>query len=121
MENHRNIVLEKSSEFGLKVIDFCQELKRHNHHEIANQLLRSGTSVGANIFEAQSAESRQDFIHKMKLAKKEAFESRYWLWLCKNSEYLPGADALEEKAIELNKILNRIIATTKESLKTKNH
>lgn len=53
---------------------------------IANQLLKSGTSIGANIFEAQSSESRADFIHKMKIADKEAKETEYWLLLCENSE-----------------------------------
>ncbi|WP_121460163.1 four helix bundle protein [Chryseobacterium defluvii] len=54
---------------------------------IANQLLKSGTSIGANIFEAQSSESRADFIHKMKIADKEAKETEYWLLLCENSEH----------------------------------
>lgn len=68
----RNVILEKSIEFALKVISYTELLEDKRKYVIAKQLLRSGTSVGANIHEAQSAESKADFIHKLKIADKEA-------------------------------------------------
>jgi len=79
---------------------------------IAKQLLRSGTSIGANIFEAQNAESRADFIHKMKVAAKEASETLYWLILCERSTY-PFDPALPDNLTEIIRILSKIIATSK--------
>ena len=78
-----NAILELSFEFAVAIITYCDELEKERKFIIANQLMRSGTSVGANIREAQSAESRSDFIHKMKIAAKEADETEYWLDLCK--------------------------------------
>ncbi len=81
MEN-RNIVLEKSLEFALEIIKYSEYLEEQKKYIIARQLLRAGTSIGASIKEAQSCESRADFIHRLKIAAKEAGE----LW--NNHEYL---------------------------------
>jgi four helix bundle protein len=75
----KNVILEKSFEFALAIIEFSEELDNNNKFVIAKQVLRSGTSIGANIHEAQSCESRADFIHKLKIAAKEANEAEYWL------------------------------------------
>jgi four helix bundle protein len=83
---------------------------------ISRQLLRSGTSVGANIYEAQNAESRIDFIHKMKVAAKEADECRYWLLLCKHSVNYPSCLHLISSIDELIKILSKIISSSKKKL-----
>lgn len=80
---------------------------------VANQLLKSGTSIGANIFEAQSAESRADFIHKMKIADKEAKETEYWLLLCEKSENYPFDENIKLKLLSIQKLLSRIISTSK--------
>ena len=80
----KNIVVEKSLQFSVEIIKFCELLDEHKKFVIAKQLLRSGTSIGANIFEAQHAESKADFIHKMKIAIKEANETLYWLIVCAN-------------------------------------
>ncbi len=77
MEIKGNEILELSIEFALGIITFTELLEEKRRFIIANQLLKSGTSVGANVFEAQSAESRADFIHKMKIADKEAKETEY--------------------------------------------
>ncbi|MDI3319093.1 four helix bundle protein [Pinibacter soli] len=90
-----NVILEKSMNFSIKVIEFCETLERLRKFAIANQLLRCGTSVGANVFEAQHAESRSDFIHKMKIAVKEANEALYWIALCERSEYYPTNNLFE--------------------------
>lgn len=85
----KNEILELSVQFALEIIKFTEELESRRKFVIANQLLKSGTSVGANIFEAQSAESRADFIHKFKIADKEAKETEYWLLLVKNLKPIP--------------------------------
>ena len=80
---------------------------------IAKQLLRSGTSIGANIRESQSAESRTDFIHKLKIAAKEADETEYWLLICKHSKNYPDSDILLKNLHEIIKVLSKIISTSK--------
>ena len=75
---------------------------------------RSGTSIGANIWEAQSSESRKDFGHKLKIADKEAKEVEYWLLLCKSSEHIKNYDEeLDGKLLSIQKLLSRIISTNK--------
>jgi len=81
---------------------------------IANQLLKSGTSIGANIREAQNSESKADFIHKFKIAAKEIEETTYWLELCKYSENYPNTDELIEQINNISRIVNKIIITSKQ-------
>ncbi len=109
-----NIILKISVEFALVIIDYSEQLKVHKHYEIASQLIRSGTSIGANIWEAQSSESRKDFGHKLKIADKEAKEVEYWLLLCKSSEHIKNYDEeLDGKLLSIQKLLSRIISTNK--------
>lgn len=77
MAERKNIILELGVEFALSIMQYCNLLEEQKHFVIANQLLKSGTSIGANIHEAQSAESIIDFIHKLKIADKEAVETEY--------------------------------------------
>ena len=86
-DDRENVIVEKSVNFSLSVIKYCEVLEQDRKWVIARQLLRSGTSIGANIFEAQNAESRVDFIHKLKIAAKEASETLYWLILCERSNF----------------------------------
>ena len=81
-----NIILKKTIEFSLAVIEYAELLESKKKYVIARQLLRSGTSIGANVHEAQNAESKVDFIHKFKIAAKEIEETKYWLVLCQNSK-----------------------------------
>jgi four helix bundle protein len=83
---------------------------------ISNQLLKSGTSIGANVFEAQYAESRLDFIHKMKIALKEANETLYWLILCGKMEGLAVQQETLDELNEMMAILSKIIITSKKRL-----
>ena len=83
---------------------------------ISNQLLKSGTSIGANVFEAQYAESRLDFIHKMKIALKEANETLYWLILCEKMEDLNVQQETLDELNEMMAILSKIIITSKKRL-----
>ena len=72
-----NIIVDKTIDFSLAIVKYCEVLEHDKKYVIARQLLRSATSIGANVFEAQNAESRADFIHKMKIAAKESSETLY--------------------------------------------
>ncbi|MDR3226087.1 MAG: four helix bundle protein [Prevotellaceae bacterium] len=109
-----NRIVDLSFNFALKIIEFTEILTENKKFTIANQLLRSGTSIGANIREAQNCESRADFIHKFKIAAKEANETEYWLLLCKNSINYPFQETLLESIYEIQKIINKIIYTAKQ-------
>ncbi|HEX2683344.1 MAG TPA: four helix bundle protein [Ferruginibacter sp.] len=77
-----NPILKKAIEFSLATIEYCELLNNDKHFVLSKQLLRSATSIGANAMEAQNAESKADFIHKIKISAKEADETQYWLTLC---------------------------------------
>ncbi len=108
-----NVIVDKSIDFSLAIIKYCEVLEQDRKYVISKQLLRSATSIGANIFEAQNAESKADFIHKMKIAAKEASESLYWLILCERSESYKFDKKLKDQLDEINRILSKIISTTK--------
>ena len=74
-------------------------------------MFRSGTSIGANIRESQNSESKADFIHKLKIAAKEAEETDYWLVLCQKTELIPADHVLFDQLIQIKKLLNAIIST----------
>jgi four helix bundle protein len=95
------------------VIEFCELLEREKKFVIARQLLRSGTSIGANIHEAQNAESKADFIHKVKIAAKEVEESKYWITLCKKSKNYPFNEELEKEIQEVSLIIYKILSSSK--------
>ncbi|MBU3714499.1 MAG: four helix bundle protein [Ferruginibacter sp.] len=107
-----NLILTLSFDFSLKIIKYCSVLEEEKRFVIAKQLLKSGTSIGANIREAQNAESKNDFIHKFKIAAKEAEESEYWLLLCKESGYVECTHLLVEIK-SIIKIITKIIAASK--------
>jgi four helix bundle protein len=73
----KNVIVDLTLQFSLKIIEFCEELEFRKKYIIAKQLLRSGTSIGANVREAQNTESKADFIHKLKISAKEAEETEY--------------------------------------------
>ena len=108
-----NPILKLSFDFALLVINYCELLSQDKKYVMANQLLRSGTSIGANAMEAQNAESKADFIHKMKIAAKEAEESQYWLWLCDYSANYPDCKMLMCKLEDINKVLGKILSTAR--------
>jgi four helix bundle protein len=112
-DDRENPVVNKSFQFAIEIVEFCEILYENRKFVIGQQLLKSGTSIGANIREAQNAESRADFIHKMKIAAKEADETEYWLLICKNSKSYPVNLDLIEKVNELMRILSKIISSSK--------
>lgn len=115
MRNDRNnVIVNLTMEFSLEIIKFSEELRGLNKFEMASQIFRSGTSIGANIREAQNAESKNDFIHKFKISAKEADELEYWLELCEKSEFYPNPKKeLLEGLNSIIKIISKIISTSK--------
>ena len=109
-----NVIVNKTIEFSLAVIKYCDILEQHKKFVVSKQLLRSATSIGANMFEAQNAESKADFIHKMKIAAKETSETLYWLILCERSESYPCKSSLKEAVEELIRIISKIIFSSKQ-------
>jgi four helix bundle protein len=120
MEINDNPIVRLSLQFAIEVIDFSELLNKNNKFVISKQLLKSGTSIGANVQEAQHAESRDDFIHKLKIAAKEAAETNYWLLLCKHAPTYPTNDMLIEKCNALGKLLNKIISSAKQNALKRN-
>jgi four helix bundle protein len=112
-----NIVMEKSFRFALNTIKVCNFLIREKHEFIlSKQLLRSATSIGALVKEAEHAQSKADFINKMNVALKEANETEYWLMLLKESEYHSdiSISSLLDECKELIRLLISIVKTSKE-------
>jgi four helix bundle protein len=111
-----NLIVKLSFEFALKIVAYAEAIRLTNRFEMASQIFRSGTSIGANIREAQNAESKADFIHKYKIAAKEADEVQYWLTLCKESEFYPNpSEELFKEIQSINLILSKIISSSKKS------
>jgi four helix bundle protein len=108
-----NLIVDLTFDFALKITSFTESLEEKRKYNMANQLFRSGTSIGANVREAQNAQSKADFIHKIKLAAKEADETTYWLLICDKSESYPNPGSLLEEIESINKILSKIISTSK--------
>jgi four helix bundle protein len=115
-----SIVREKSFAFALEIISLYKQLQGEKEYVLSKQLLRSGTSIGANIEEALAGQSRRDFLAKMAIASKEARETRYWLLLLQKSKLTkvdlkPAISQVES----LMKILTSIVKTTAETIESK--
>lgn len=108
-----NLILRLTFNFAVEIVKFTEELQRSRKFVIGDQLLRSGTSIGANVKESQNAESKRDFIHKLKIALKEVDETEYWLFICNEVESYPSTDHLIAKLTEISKVLTKIVYTTK--------
>lgn len=115
----KNAVKDKSFAFALRVVKlnrYLQEEKRE--YVLSKQLLRSGTAIGALVREAEQAESKADFVHKLAIALKEANETDYWIELLHKSELIDERvfDSIKPNAVELIKLLTSIIKTTRQQL-----
>ncbi|MBR5188868.1 MAG: four helix bundle protein [Paludibacteraceae bacterium] len=115
-----NVVFDKSKLFAIRIIRLCKLLQERKEYIISKQITRSGTSIGANISEAQFAISKKDFQAKMYIALKETYETLYWLELLFRTEYLTETEyeSINNDCLELKKILSSITKTTKEKLTT---
>jgi len=118
-ENSRNILRDKSYAFALRVVNLYKYLiTEKKEYVLSKQVLRSGTSIGANIAEASQGQSKPDFVHKLSISLKEAFETQYWIDLLRDSEFLDSkfAESLNTDCCELQKILTASIKTAKKNL-----
>jgi four helix bundle protein len=121
MSSQNRTVLEKSFNFSLDMIKLYKLLLNEKEFVISKQLLRSSTSIGANINEAGAAISKPDFIHKMSIASKEAREARYWLMLLDKSQIVEfNFQDYLAKVDELIKMLTAIVKTSQQNIKLSN-
>ncbi len=112
-EFKNNPVVNLSFSFSLEILKYCEQLDKSGRYVVSKQLLRSGISIGANIKEAQNAESNADFIHKFKISAKEIEETEYWLLLCRESAQPGFPESLITDLEILKKIVSKIIGTSK--------
>jgi len=111
-----NPILKKSLDFAVEIVTFCKVLKyKYKEYSLADQLIRSGTSIGANANEAVIGSSKRDFINKMNISLKESYETRYWLIILWKTNYLNGYEFLLTHIDELIKILVAIVKSSKEN------
>ena len=112
-----NAIEAKSFQFSVRVVKLCKHLREDKKEYIlSKQLLRSGTSIGANVVESQQAQSRPDFISKLCIALKEASETKYWIKLLKATDFLSDKESssLLANCVELEKLLVSIIKSSKQ-------
>jgi four helix bundle protein len=110
-----NLILKKSLDFAIEIVKYCKILKYdHKEYSLADQLIRSGTSIGANANEAVIGSSKRDFTNKMNISLKEAYETRYWLIILWKTDYLTNNMNLLNHIDELIRILVKIVKTSKE-------
>ena len=110
----QNLILDKSFEFALKIIELYKFLLSEKEFVLSKQLLRSGTSIGANVEEATAASSRKDFINKMTIASKEARETKYWLSLLQKSQLVKhDYTTFIEASDEIIRIITAIVKTSR--------
>jgi four helix bundle protein len=113
-DDKENLIVKLTFEFALKIIEYTEKLRSLKKFEMAGQLFNCGTSIGANTSEAQNAESKADFVHKFKIAAKEADETQYWLKLCLHSKFYPDPEKVLFKELEtIIKVLSKILSTSK--------
>ena len=114
----KNIVLEKSFDFALDIVKLYLRLKNEKEYTLSNQLVRSATSIGANITEAQYSPSKKDFINKMNIALKEANESEYWLKLLVKAEIIKDKEyrIYYDSCSEIKAILIQIVKNSRASI-----
>ncbi len=111
----KNVIKEKSFEFAVEIVYLYKVLVERREFVLSRQLLRSGTSIGANVREAEQAESKADFIHKLAISLKEANETEYWLDLLYETKFINEMEfhTIKAKNIEILKLLISIINTSK--------
>ncbi len=114
-----NMLIDLSKQFAVDVVNLCTEIKEHRKRNVLlNQLLRSGTSIGANIHEANYASSKADFINKFQIALKECYETDYWLGLFKDTNMITQNeyDTLYSQCSKIRKLLISSITTAKSNM-----
>ena len=117
-EMKESILLTKSKAFALRIVRLYKYLRDRKESVIAKQMLRSGTSIGANIAESRYAQSKSDFASKLQIALKEAAETEYWLELLRDSELVESSSAFDSLCIDCTELIKLLTASVKTS-KTK--
>lgn len=112
-EEKDNIIVRLTLDFAVNIVNYTEMLEESKKFVIARQLLKSGTSIGANIKEAQNAESPADFLHKIKIAAKEVEETEYWLEICSRIGSYPKCDDLKSRLTHIRNVIGKIIITCK--------
>lgn len=114
-------IKDKSYAFALRIVALCRELTARNEYVLSKQLLKAGTSIGANVAEGSAGQSRADFIAKMSIASKEARETEYWLNLLRDSNTVESSlvEPLLLEAKEISKMLTSIVKTSQENLQSR--
>lgn len=118
--NKRNELLELSQTFAFSMVKICSEIRKNGEAVIADQLFRCSSSVGANVAEAQHSESRKDFIHKLKLAAKEASEAHYWMKMASSIDLPPNLDVQNSLILSIQKLLSAALSTCKMNAQNSN-
>lgn len=121
MELTDNLIVNKSFDFAKRIVNLNKHLAlEKNEYILSRQILKSGTSIGANIFEAQNAQSNADFLSKMKIALKEATETLYWLMLLHETDYINASafESLKKDLNDIRNILGSICKTTSDNITT---
>jgi len=108
-----NIIVDLTFDFAVGIVSFSEKVFNNGKNVVATQVLKSGTSFGANVREAQNAESKADFIHKLKIVAKEADETKYWPDIAKVSQGYPFDEQLFNQLTTIEKVLSKIISTSK--------
>ena len=118
MKKKRNIIKEKTYQFALDIIILYKKMREQNEFILSKQVVRSGTSIGANVEEATAGQSRKDFISKMAISSKEARETNYWLRLLRDSQLCEGIDYtnLIKESEEIIMILTSIVKTSQKEI-----
>ena len=116
MNEKKNVIKDKSYRFAIEIVHLYKEMVNENEFVLSKQIVRSGTSIGANVEEAIAAQSRKDFISKMSIASKEAREVNYWLRLLKDTKLVNvnGIDQLLKESEEMIRIITSIVKSSKE-------
>jgi four helix bundle protein len=113
-----NVIEKLSIQFALDIIQLHKLMVKQNEYILSKQLLRSATSIGANVQEAQAAQTKPDFAHKMSIASKEARESKNWLMLIQKSQIIEiDVSELSKQAESIANVLTKIVKTSQESLR----
>lgn len=119
METKKNAIRNKSFDFAVRIVNLFKYLQENKKEFVmSKQLLRSGTSIGANVREAERGESKADFIHKMAIAQKECNETEYWLGLLYATQFLSKSEfeSMQSNLVEIGKMITSSIKTAKKNL-----
>lgn len=115
-----SIMMEKSEELALSIVTLCNEIKKNKkEYVLSDQLLRAGTSIGANIHESKYAQSKADFISKMQIALKECYETEYWLGLLYDTKYITDEDSYKKLLNKFGSVRCMLISSINTSKKNK--